>query len=1289
MKSRISFLLIICVVFSRRGICTNGQTSDEGSIPNPPLPNDSQQESPVSASTQVPPGNPNSGIQPTSVDSAVPEQADALKHKGETLNGTKSSHESNSNQEKADTVPNVPENVQISVKDAENPTSNEEATRSSDLQNKGNTSSTDLQNASVSPPSDIQVKSALLAERNGVRITGPCNAQFQLFFVPHIYINVETKDDKIQIDPVSSNSNQVVLFEKEPMKLKNKCKVEGTNTNTSSVQKTFKFVAFVHDNILTLKWKVYEKQSTDANTVDVRKYRIPILQRQITSIHVHTAAVAGETVLFESKDYALRDDIPKKCDAIATNCFLSGSMDIEECYQCTLLVKEKDKSDECLKYVKPYIKDRFEEIKLKGEDEDEGEESDEYNLLQSIDNILKEIYKVDENGSSKLITLEEVDKSLKEKIKNYCQFLKEVDTSGSLEVHQLGTETDIFNNIIKLIQKNSDDNYFTLRKKLRNAAACMQNVNEWITNRTGLVLPELTDNLLESTSDSYFNQKGETQNHEKVHDNMYHTGNDGIIDLTHLGKANENATHFADVMYCNEEYCDRWKNKNDCLAKIEVEEQGNCATSWLFASKLHLETIKCMKGYIHVPSSALYVANCSDKEGDEKCHAASNPLEFLNIIDSKQFLPSVYDMPYSYKLVGDVCPKPKCHWTNLWNNIKLLNHENVPNSVGTKGYTAYQSEHFKNNMDEFIKIVKSEIKKKGSVIAYVKVDEMMGYDMNGKAVHGICGGEVPDLTVNIIGYGNYISSEGLKKSYWILRNSWGKYWGDEGNFKVDMHTPDHCQHNFIHTAAVFNLDIPLMKSNTEKESKIHNYYLKRSPEFYHNLYYKNFDGKMDIEVNGESDMEKNPTIFGQSRDNEVSVVATEFGGGVPSAGENSNTGEVSEKKEPSSKDSSHESPPEGSPPKSSADSSPESQPEKVTQNDSQGIQGEQHREENNDVKVDVASPQPLQQQEEGSEPPVVETEKTLKGGSRPNEVTEKAKETEDSEQGRGVVSQLPASEKGTVLPVQGETEQRRLEEQEALKEQDVTGDVTKGDSPPSTQNEELADTQLQEQTESIPVESEGKGTEVEITAPGGTTEEKDNPNPKESENILQSQLPQEKEPVPPEVPSQPQTQRVETEKISEAPEERAELSQKQNTEEDTGSRESQPEPQQEEPATDGPSAAAGAGLSAQVESLAGTAGRKKLMNISSSDITQKKVEVIHILKRIKNTKVKVGLAKYNNYNAVGEDHACLRATSEDPEKQDECIQFCESKWDDCKDKPSPGYCLTLKREKNDCFFCYV
>nr|AAB41487.1 V-SERA 3 [Plasmodium vivax] len=696
------------------------------------------------------------------------------------------------------------------------------------------------------PPSvtnPFKVKSSLLKDQKGLKITGPCESYFQVYLVPYLYMNVNATSSEIEMEPMFMKVDDKIKFEKEKHLLHNIC----------AADKTFKLVLYMYDGVLTIKWKVYplNGDKTADRTLDIRKYKMKDIGQPITSMQVVVMTEQNKTVYVESKNFSIMNEIPEKCDAIANECFMSGVLDVQKCYHCSLLLQKKESAQECFKFVSPKIKNSFDEIQAKGEDE---ENPNEEELQKTIDNIFVKVYKKGENLYKEVDQLAIIDSSFKSELLKYCSLMKEVDTSGALDNHQLGNAEDVFAHITTMLHSNSDLDVFSLKSKLKNAALCLKNGDEWVGSKTGLVLPNLSPQNFEDSPTQTFDGGDEQAALE--------AGEDGVVDLTSLQSVDVSPFLVTDKLFCNDDYCDRAKDTSSCVAKIEVQDQGDCATSWLFASKVHLETIKCVKGYDHVGASALYVANCSGTEANDKCHAASNPLEFLNTLEETKFLAAESDLPYSYKAVNNACPEPKSHWKNLWENVKLLDPTNEPNSVSTKGYTAYQSDHFKGNMDAFIKLVKSEVMKKGSAIAYVKAQGALSYDLNGKKVLSLCGGETPDLAVNIVGYGNYISAEGVKKPYWLLQNSWGKHWGDKGTFKVDMHGPPGCQHNFIHTAAVFNLDIPVVVPAPNSDPEINNYYLKNSPDFFSNFYLNKYEAGSDGNSDDAKSVSGNSTVQG-------------------------------------------------------------------------------------------------------------------------------------------------------------------------------------------------------------------------------------------------------------------------------------------------------------------------------------------------------------------------------------------------------------------------------------------
>jgi len=77
--------------------------------------------------------------------------------------------------------------------------------------------------------------------------------------------------------------------------------------------------------------------------------------------------------------------------------------------------------------------------------------------------------------------------------------------------------------------------------------------------------------------------------------------------------------------------------------------------------------------------------------------------------------------------------------------------------------------------------VKSALLKRPLAIAMNIVEELVFYDSGIVDVESCTKNADEDLdhAINLVGYG---TEDG--KDYWLIRNSWSTYWGDEGYFKV-------------------------------------------------------------------------------------------------------------------------------------------------------------------------------------------------------------------------------------------------------------------------------------------------------------------------------------------------------------------------------------------------------------------------------------------------------------------------------------------------------------------------
>ncbi|KJP86520.1 hypothetical protein AK88_03811 [Plasmodium fragile] len=95
-----------------------------------------------------------------------------------------------------------------------------------------------------------EIKSALLKNFTGVKVTGPCDTEVGLFLIPYIYISVKVADNDIELSTKFPNADNIMVqFSDDGKTMTNKC--------DKDPQKTFKFIVYLEDNILTLKWIVY------------------------------------------------------------------------------------------------------------------------------------------------------------------------------------------------------------------------------------------------------------------------------------------------------------------------------------------------------------------------------------------------------------------------------------------------------------------------------------------------------------------------------------------------------------------------------------------------------------------------------------------------------------------------------------------------------------------------------------------------------------------------------------------------------------------------------------------------------------------------------------------------------------------------------------------------------------------------------------------------------------------------------------------------------------------------
>jgi len=208
-----------------------------------------------------------------------------------------------------------------------------------------------------------------------------------------------------------------------------------------------------------------------------------------------------------------------------------------------------------------------------------------------------------------------------------------------------------------------------------------------------------------------------------------------------------------------------WRNVGGRDYITPVRDQGNCGSCWAFATMASLEGN--INAYYNNPNisqnlseqdliSCGYPYNSLDKLGG--CEGAY-PDQIEKIF--KSYLPNTgvtQENCFVYSGTDKKCSKCKTWQTQVW-----------------KTNNSYQS------ITPTIDNIKSALVNYGPVeVGMLVYDDFFAYTSGvySHTINTLDGGH----TVTIVGYGN----DGNNVPYWIVKNSWGTNWGENGYFKIKM-----------------------------------------------------------------------------------------------------------------------------------------------------------------------------------------------------------------------------------------------------------------------------------------------------------------------------------------------------------------------------------------------------------------------------------------------------------------------------------------------------------------------
>ncbi|XP_038624285.1 procathepsin L-like [Tachyglossus aculeatus] len=196
-----------------------------------------------------------------------------------------------------------------------------------------------------------------------------------------------------------------------------------------------------------------------------------------------------------------------------------------------------------------------------------------------------------------------------------------------------------------------------------------------------------------------------------------------------------------------------------------VKNQGHCGSCWAFSTTGALEGQLFQKSGQLVSLSEQNLVDCSWQQGNEGCNGGIVDFAFQYILENRG-IDSEDCYPYTAKDTAQCAFKPECATARVTGFVDIPPHseEALMKAVATVGPVS---------------------------VAIDAHPTSFRFYQSGIFYEPKCSSERLNHAVLVVGYG-YEGKDEAGKKYWIVKNSWGKQWGDHGYVYLSKDRGNHC-----------------------------------------------------------------------------------------------------------------------------------------------------------------------------------------------------------------------------------------------------------------------------------------------------------------------------------------------------------------------------------------------------------------------------------------------------------------------------------------------------------------